>query len=140
MAVNTQFSIAVHVMAGLGARARSGQGAPSGALAESVNACPSFVRRVMAKLSKADLVRTTLGKGGSCAVARDPRKITLLDIYKAVEAPKAFAIHEHPTQPTCKISCGIKPELEKVLDRTQKSLEDSLRKTTLAEFIAGIAR
>lgn len=140
MAVNTQFSIAVHVMAGLGARARSGEGAPSGMLAQSVNACPSFVRRVMSKLSKADLVKATMGKGGSCAIARDPRKITLLDIYKAVEAPKAFAIHEHPAQPSCKISCGFKPELEKVLDRTQKSLEDTLRKTTLAEFIAGVTR
>ncbi|MDE2511264.1 MAG: Rrf2 family transcriptional regulator [Elusimicrobia bacterium] len=130
MALNTQFSIAVHVMAG--------RGAPSGMLADSVNACPSFVRRVMAKLSKADLVKTTMGKGGSCALARDPRKITLLDIYKAVEAPKAFAIHDHPAQPSCRISCGIKPELEKVLDRTQKSLEAGLRRTTLAEFIAGI--
>jgi Rrf2 family protein len=141
MAVNTQFSIAVHVMAGLGARAGSGQErAPSRMLAESVNACPSFVRRVMSKLSKAGLVRATTGKTGSCALARPPRAISLLDIYRAVEAPKAFAIHDYPARRSCAISCGIKPSLQKVLDRTQKSLEDSLKKTTLAEFIAEIAR
>lgn len=138
MALNTQFSIAVHVMAGLGARARSGTGAPSRFLAESVNACPSFVRRVLSKLSKAELVRTTTGKTGCCALARDPRKISLLDIYKAVEAPKAFAIHHYPVKRGCPISCGIKPSLQKVLDRTQSSLEASLQKTTLAEFIAGV--
>jgi Rrf2 family protein len=140
MAENTQFSIAVHVMAGLGARARAGvPGAPSRALAQSVNACPSFVRRVMSKLSKAGLVRATTGKTGSCALARSPREISLLDIYRAVEAPKAFAIHDYPELRSCPISCGIKPSLQKVLARTQKSLEDSLKKTSLEKFIADVA-
>lgn len=135
MAVNTQFSIAVHVMAGLGARARAGVSAPSGALAQSVNACPSFVRRVLSKLSKAGLVKTTTGKGGSCGLARPARAISLLDIYRAVEAPKAFAIHHYPVQKSCAISCGIRPSLQKVLDRTQSSMEASLRKTTLEQLI-----
>jgi Rrf2 family protein len=132
MAPNTQFSIAVHVLAGLGAR---GMAVRSGSLAESVNACPSFVRRVMSKLAKADLVRTTTGKSGSCALARDPRNISLLDVYRAVEAPKAFAIHHYPAQRQCAVSCGIKPALQKVLDKTQSSLEASLRKTTLADIL-----
>lgn len=134
---NTQFSVAVHLMAGLGARGCS-QGAPSRTLAESVNTSPSFVRRVLAKLSKAGLIRTTTGKNGSCAVARDPKTITLLDIYRAVGAPEAFAIHEHPAKPSCPISCGIKDSLQKVLDRTQASLEADLKKTTLAGLIKGM--
>jgi Rrf2 family protein len=138
MAVNTQFSIAVHVMAGLGARARMGVRSPSRALARSVNACPSFVRRVMAKLSKAGLVRTCTGKAGSCALARDPKTITLLDIYRAVDAPKAFAIHEHPVQRSCAVSCGLKPTLQKVLAETQTALEARLAKTTLDRFLADV--
>ena len=132
MAANPQFSIAVHVLAGLGAR---GAAARSGSLAQSVNACPSFVRRVMSKLAKADLVRTTTGKSGSCALARDPRDISLLDVYRAVEAPKAFAIHHYPAQRNCKISCGIKPALQKVLDKTQNSMEASIKTTTLADVL-----
>ena len=135
MATNTQFSIAVHMMAGLGARARRGETAPSRLLADSVNACPSFVRRVMSKLSKAGLVRTTTGKSGTCALAREPRKISLLDIYRAVEAPKAFAIHHYPAQENCAVSCAFKPALQKVLDRTQDSMEKSLGKTTLADML-----
>lgn len=136
---NTQFSVAVHLMAGLGVRARRGECAPSRTLAGSVNTSPSFVRRILAKLSKAGLVRGTTGKNGSCAVARDPKDITLLDIYRAVDAPKAFAIHEHPVQRSCAVSCGIKESLEKVLGRTQASLESDLEKTTLAAFIAELA-
>jgi len=140
MALNTQFSIAVHVMSGLAAREGAGAAAPSGALASSVNACPSFVRRVTSKLSKAGLVKTTTGKGGCCALARKPGAISLLDIYRAVGAPKSFAIHDYPEKKSCPISCGLKPSLEKVLSRAQTSFEASLRKTTLAEFVGEMVR
>jgi len=136
MGANTQFSIAVHVLTALGFHAEAGGTcAPSGTLAKSVNATPSFVRRVMAKLSKAGLVRTTTGKSGSCALARAPREITLLEVYRAVEAPKAFAIHHYPAQRSCPVSCGIKPALERVLDKTQNSMEAGLAGITLADVL-----
>ncbi|MCD6050564.1 MAG: Rrf2 family transcriptional regulator [Verrucomicrobia bacterium] len=68
MALNTQFSIAVHLLAGLGYQC--GGDLTSTDLAGSVNTSPSFVRRVMAKLSKAGLVNTATGKGGTCRLAR----------------------------------------------------------------------
>ena len=80
MAVNTQFSIAVHLLAGLACR--RGGDATSGELAASVNTSPSFVRRVLAKLSKAGLVATTTGKAGACRLAREPRDTSLLDVYR----------------------------------------------------------
>jgi Rrf2 family protein len=138
MAVSTQFSIAVHMMAGLGYSGASDM--TSTQLAASVNTSPSFVRRVLAKLSKADLVSTTMGKTGSTALARDPKDISLLEIYKAVEAPKAFAIHDYPEQAHCKVSCEIKASLEKVLAKTQNSMEESLAKISLADVIADLPR
>ena len=90
-AVNRQFSIAVHLMAALSYMA--GVEVTSNQLAVSINASPSFVRRILSKLSKAGLVRTTTGKTGSCLLARPAGKITLLDIYKAVGAPMIFSIH-----------------------------------------------
>ena len=137
-AVNTQFSIAVHLMAGLGAS--RGEDVTSSELANSVNACPSFVRRVVSKLSKANLVRTTKGKSGACSLVRSPEKISLLEIYEAVDAPKAFAIHEYPSQKHCGVSCGIKRSMENVLDKTQKSMEESLKKITLADVISDIQK
>ena len=133
---NTQFSIAVHMMAGLGAHGESGL--KSHQMATSVNTCPSFVRRVLSKLAKSGLVRTTTGKSGSCALARDPKNITLLEIYKAVEAPKAFAIHDYPVQKSCAISCGIKASMLKVQDDAQDSMEAGLKKVTLAQILAGM--
>lgn len=133
MAVNTQFSIAVHMMTGLGHS--PGNDITSTHLAESVNTSPSFVRRVLSKLSRAGLVCTKMGKTGSTALARDPEDITLLEIYKAVEAPPAFAIHDYPVQQSCTVSCAIKEAMEKVLAKTQGSLEKSLGEIRLADVI-----
>jgi Rrf2 family protein len=137
-AVNTQFSIAVHMMAGLGMNPDGTM--TSNHLAGSVNACPSFVRRVMSKLSKAGLVQTTTGKTGSCCLAKKAKDISLLEIYEAVEAPKVFAIHQYPDQKSCKISCRIKPAMEKILDNTQKQMEENLKKVSLQDVIADIRR
>lgn len=138
MAVSTQFSIAVHMMAGLGYL--SDPETTSTQLAASVNTSPSFVRRILSKLSKANLVCTTMGKTGSTALARDPKDISLLEIYKAVEAPKAFAIHDYPTQQTCAVSCAIKSAMDKVLEKTQCSMEKSLGEIRLADVIADLPR
>jgi Rrf2 family protein len=138
VAINTQFSIAVHIMAGL-AYGCDGE-VTSGRLAESVNTSPSFVRRVLAKLSKAGLVSTATGKAGSCWLAKDARKISLLEIYRAVDAPKAFAIHQYSEQKNCTVSCHIKQALEQALGKTQKAMESSLGGTTLAQIMAQVKR
>lgn len=136
MAVNTQFSIAVHILAGLGYR--GSRETTSAHLAESVNASPSFVRRILSKLSKAGLVKTATGPSGSCWLAREPKEISLLDIYRAVEAPKAFAIHRYTAQKKCPVSCQIKSALDRVLGKTQQSLEGRLAGITVAEVLADI--
>ncbi len=136
MAANTQFSIAVHLMLALGYG--GGQQATSGELAGSINTSPSFVRRILAKLSKAGLVSTTTGKSGFCLLAKSAEEISLLEIYKAVDAPPTFAIHDYPAQRHCVVSSNIESVMQKVLTRAQNSFEDSLENTTLAEVIADI--
>jgi Rrf2 family protein len=138
MAVNTQFAIAVHIMAGLGYQA--GRSMNSGHLAASVNTSPSFVRRVLAKLSRAGLVETTTGKSGACRLARDTRDISLLDIYRAVDAPKAFSIHSYSEQKTCAVSCHIKGALEGALKKTQGAMEDSLAGISLGRIVSDMKK
>ena len=133
--VNTQFSIAVHVLAAL---AHYEVTFTSLVLAGSVNANPVFVKRILVKLSKAKLVETTVGKSGGYALARDPKKISLLDIYQAVDAPSAFAIHTYAESKGCKVSCNVKEVMGDVLERSQKTLEAELERTTLADMVKNI--
>jgi Rrf2 family protein len=139
MANNVQFSIAVHLLVGLACGCDQ-EGVTSGHLAASVNTSASFVRRTMARLSKAGLVRTTTGKAGACWLARDAKDISLLDIYRAVDAPKAFAIHSYAEQKVCFVSCHIKTALEKALTKTQSAMEASLAEITLAQIAADVKR
>ncbi|MDQ2747773.1 MAG: Rrf2 family transcriptional regulator [Acidobacteriota bacterium] len=134
--MNTQFSIAVHMMIGLGLNC--GRELTSAQMAMSVNTSPSFVRRILSKLSKANLVSTTTGKSGFSALAKKAEEISLLEIYKAVGAPQTFAIHDYPAQNFCQVSCNIESVMKKVLDKAQKSFEGSLQETSLAEVIADI--
>ena len=138
MALNTQFSIAVHLLAGLGYFGR--RDLTSTDLAASVNTSASFVRRVLAKLSRAGLVETATGKAGACWLARNPADISLLEIHRAVEAPKPFAIHRYPVKKGCPVSTRIKPALQTVSTRIEASLEAGLHKITLSEVIADLRR
>jgi Rrf2 family protein len=136
MAINVQFSIAIHLLAALACGCD--QDLTSGDLAASVNTSPSFVRRILAKLSKAGLVETTTGKAGKCRLARKAKDISLLDIYRAVDAPKAFSIHEYSEQRACTVSCHIKAALETALEKTQKGLAATLAAISLAEVVSDL--
>jgi Rrf2 family protein len=139
MANNVQFSIAVHILAGLACGCDKA-GVTSGRLAASVNTSASFVRRTLAKLSKAGLVETATGKAGACWLAKEAKNISLLEIYKAVDAPKAFAIHNYSEQKVCMVSCHIKAALEKALAKTQKTMEASLAEISLAQIVSDVRK
>jgi Rrf2 family protein len=125
-------------MAGLGYRPE--QHLTSTTLALSVNTSASFVRRVLAKLSRAGLVHTATGKAGACWLAKKPEKITLLDIYRAVDAPKVFSIHCYQAMEQCQVSCGIKSAMDKALTKTQRAMESSLKQISLRQVIRDLDR
>jgi Rrf2 family protein len=133
---SVQFTVAVHIMAALGYQ--PGEEICSATLAESVNADPTFVRKSLSKLSKAGLVVTKQGESGASTLARTPRQITLLDIYRASAAPLAFAIHSYPVDKRCPVSRHLKECMSEVLSQAQFSFERSLAKITLADLVGQI--
>ena len=135
---SVQFAVAAHIMAALGFY--HGEEISSATLAESVNANPTFVRKSLSKLSKAGLVVTTRGKSGASVLARAPKRITLLDIYRASAAPPAFAIHSYPVEKRCPVSCNLKGCMSSVLKKAQDSFENTLDEITLADVVGVIRR
>lgn len=133
---NVQFSVATHILAVLGYH--YGEAITSTTLARSVNAEPTFVRRALAKLSKAGLVVATRGRNGASTLARPPETISLLEIYRVSEAPVTFAVHAYPVQAACPISVNIKGCMADVLTAAQKGFERQLANQTLADVVAGI--
>ena len=137
-ATSVQFTVAAHIMAVLGFF--RGKEMPSAALAESVNADPSFVRKSLSKLCQAGLIVTTRGKNGASTLTCAPEQITLLDIYRASAAPQTFAIHNYPVEKRCPISCNIKGCMSSVLKKAQNGFENTLDRITLADVVGEIRR
>jgi len=133
--VNTQFSIAVHVLAAIAHYERA---FTSEILAGSVNANPVFVKRILVKLSKAKLVKTTVGKSGGYDLARNPKEHFPLRHLLCGQPSNAFAIHTYPKSKGCVVSCNIKEVMSDVLVGTQEAVDRDLRRTTLADVVSTI--
>lgn len=133
---NTQFSIAVHILVGI---AKYGK-VNSSELALSVNANPIFIKRILAKLSSSGLVSSSSGRNGGSVLARQAENITLLDVYKAVQAPKAFMVHSYPRNMSCKISTHIQYAMGEVLDDVQSVLEEKLKSKSVHDLLEKVAK
>jgi Rrf2 family protein len=95
-----------------------------------------IIRKVLLQLQKAELVETAAGVGGS-HLARPADKITLLDVYKAVNDGESgqvvFNFHPNPNL-KCPIGGSIHKLLDPVLENAQKAMERELAKTTIDEL------
>ena len=81
----TRLSDAVHILAFIALYPNCDL--TSNKLAESVQTNPAYVRQLMSALRKGGLLVSVKGHPRP-ALAREPEKITLLDVYRAVEGNK----------------------------------------------------
>ena len=125
MQFSSRFTIAVHIL--LAVNEFDGQcKTTSFFLGNSVNVNPVIIRKTLGQLKDAGLVTVEAGVGGA-SLAKDPKKITLWDIFCAVEDKKEelFHFHENPN-PDCPV---FKRNLQKDLDDvTLQDLVKDLRK------------
>lgn len=88
-------------------------------------------------LKKAGLVEVRPGVGGA-TLLRAPAEITLLDVYRAVEAAEQgglFGFHEEPNL-QCPVGRNIEAALCAELTEAQRALESRLAQVTLSQLIA----
>ena len=137
----TRFSVAMHALALI--EHMSEHRLTSEIIANSVGTNPSFVRRVLAMLSHAGLLQSASGLAGP-RLARPAAKISLLDVYRAVdmEDEHRLAVHEEPN-PRCIVGRHIQEALDTVIGPAEAAFEAQLKRRSLADvssFIAAQAR
>ena len=113
-----------------------GEQVTSSDLTASVRAHESQVRSVLSKLVKAGLVVTSRGRNGFSSLSRSANKISLLEIYKAVQAPPVFSIHDYPKETTCRTSCTHKEAMVELLEDAQRAFETRLGQRMLSQMVA----
>jgi Rrf2 family protein len=138
--VNTssRFAFAVHVLALLALQ----EGVPlsSEIIAGSVNTNPALIRRLLTMLANAGLSASQLGAGGGALLAREPRTITLLDVYRAVDDAQLFALHREEPNPACMVGRHIQVALRGIIGDAQRAMEASLATRTLADVVEDMQR
>ncbi|HLN97885.1 MAG TPA: Rrf2 family transcriptional regulator [Pyrinomonadaceae bacterium] len=134
MSTSSRFAVAVHVLT-LMAWADD-EPLKSEQVAESVNTNPVVIRRMLCELAEAKLVVSQSGAMGGSKLAREPKEITLLDIYQAVENRGVFSLHRHPPNRHCPVGVNIGTVLNQVLDEVDTAVERVLANITIRDVVS----
>ena len=126
---NSRLSLALHA---LGHMAADGRVRTSASIAEHAGTNPVVVRRVLGKLREAKLVTSEKGPSGGWCLARDPRKITLADVYTAL-GERLVAPEMADDTASCSIEHALQKRVADIMETIEQSLLERLSTTTIAE-------
>lgn len=136
MTISSRFAVAVHVLALL--ERSGGEPVPSREIAGSVNTNPAVVRRILSMLADAGITGSRRGAGGGALLVRDASEVTLLEVYRAVERPGLFAMHNDGPNPRCPVGRHIQDALTVTTERAERALESVLSGRTVAEVLGSV--
>ena len=104
-------------------------------LAENVCTNPARIRKVMAKLKKADLVKTKEGVDGGYLFHRDSREINLTMVADALETPFVTVSWKSGNpHMSCLISSGMAGVMDGLYDDLDQCCRERLTHVTIADL------
>ena len=112
----------------------------SEAMGRLLQANPVVVRRTMAGLRKAGILRSEKGHGGGWSLARKLESVTLADVYDALGTPALFSIGHRNESPGCFVEQAVNHALGKVLGEAEALLMKQLRSTSVADLASSVQR
>ncbi len=104
----------------------------NGRIAEDTAVPPSYLSKVLQELARRDILTSRRGAGGGFVLARDPDKLTVLEVINAVDPLKRIV--------TCPL--GLKTHgthlcpMHARLDAAMSMVEDALGKSTIREVMS----
>ena len=129
--MDTRFSSAIHILIMI---TGSEQPLTSEAIANSVGANPSYIRKVTGLLKKKGILDSRRGiHGFSLLIA--PEDLSLYMIYQAInesDEVHVFDLHQNPND-ECIVGRHIRPVLTETFRKVEEKAERQLRQTTLAD-------
>lgn len=103
-------------------------------LARSINVNPVIIRNTLGQLKAAGIVTVKAGEGGA-SLAKEPKDITLMDVFDAVEKEQAlFHFHKNPN-PECPVGKNVHAVLDNKLFAIQEAMREKMESITLQGLI-----
>ena len=103
----------------------------SESLAKAMETNPVVIRRIMAGLRDADYVQSEKGHGGGWRITCDLSRVTLRDIYDALDQPALLAIGNRSEDPQCLVEQAVNRALGKVFHEAEALLLERFGTVTL---------
>ena len=100
------------------------------AMAEALGASEATLSKVMQRMVKAGLATSKRGPHGGFELAREPKTITLLEVYESVDGAISVT-HCLLGAPVCGKKCC---PLGKLFEKVTREVAEKLSETTLHEF------
>lgn len=135
MQISSRFTIALHIFACIDVF-QADRKVTSSFIAKSVNVNPVSIRRIMQQLVHAGLITSQPGTGGY-TIARSPQRISLLDIFEALDCLSdntLFHIQENPNL-ECPVGRNIQSVLDENMNQIQMAMEKEMSRISLAEIL-----
>jgi Rrf2 family protein len=99
-------------------------------IAESEEIPPVYLRKLLGELRRHRIIRSVKGIHGGYLLAREPRKVTLWDVFMVLDPnpylDECILCHSHNTKKTCPFCSEWK--------RIGSELSKFLKKQTIADF------
>lgn len=134
--IDVRFPTALQMMLSLAlAQAEGVERLSSAELAEGVDSNPTFVRRLLAPLIQAGLVRSTMGRDGGVSLNIDAAAITLGEIYKATLGDKRLWTGRSDIPHRCVVTRNVERFFGNLADEVDESVLRLLGGRTLADVL-----
>jgi DNA-binding IscR family transcriptional regulator len=101
---------------------------------------PVVLRRTLAGLRDAGIVRSDKGHGGGWALARALETVTLADVYAALGMTTAFCIGHRDARPRCLLEQAVNRAIDESLTEAEALLVARLGRITVADVLADARR
>ncbi|WP_075183549.1 Rrf2 family transcriptional regulator [Pantoea sp. 1.19] len=138
--IDYRFPTALQIVLGVASAEQAGKRATSAMLAESLDANPSFVRKLMVPLTRDGIIVSTLGRNGSIHLGRAAGEITLRDIYSSVIEDKPLWAARPESEGRCLVSANACWYFKSIVCEAEQASLDVLARHTLADALRDIER
>ena len=119
--------------------AEAGLPMTSDELASRMSTDPAVVRRTMAGLRDAGIVRSEKGHGGGWSLERELDNVTMRDVHEALGVTDLFTIGIRTESPGCFVEQTVHRAIEGALDVAERALLEQLGGVNLAAIAAEVA-
>lgn len=108
---------------------------PSGEMAEHIESQATLLRRVMAQLAKHELVEAKEGRDGGYRLAKAAERITLADVYRAVQAGEPLSLGLVESTSEGMFGQEMQLAFAEIVDDVEHRIVEALEQRTIADLI-----